>query len=144
MNKKYLLIPIVIGLLGTGYVLSQGESYESPEIEPVEDDKIRICFDVTAIIISSGKERTRSFCREYPMDLLNKCTHGRYGQVIECRNTLRQEVKQDLKNWYKVKVPTEIKQKIKLKDLILTSISHEPYQGWVGCKYDFMNDEMVC
>lgn len=144
MNKKHLLIPLILGLLIIGYALSQGESYESPEIEPVIDDNIKICFDVTVVVVSSGKEVQRSFCRNYPVDLLWKCKYTRYGVPIKCENTLRQEVKSDLRNWYRIRIPHEIKEKITLKDLTLTSISLEQYQNWVGCKYDFMSDDIVC
>jgi len=142
--KKYLVIPIIIGLLVTGYALSQSESYESPEINPVEDDKIESCFTVTIEVVATSNTRQYDFCRKYPDDLLNKCQYTRYGKAFNCKNVLKKTVEQDLKKWYRIKVPTEIKAKIKLKDLTLTSISHPDYQNWVGCKYDFMTDSIKC
>lgn len=144
MKKKIYLLALLITLLLIG-VYAVGESFISPEIEPFTDDKINICFEVKVTVVATGNEKSKSFCRKYPTDLLNHCDYGRYGQVIgECKNILKKEVKRDLKNWYKLKLPKEIKQKVTLKDLTVTSISYEPYQNWVGCKYDFLNEDIVC
>lgn len=146
MKKKYLGVSLIIlGIIfSTSFAYSQLQSFESPEIEPIEEDKIKMCFEVTVKIIATGKERQKTFCREYPIDLLYKCQYDRYGLPINCKNILKKEVQQDLKNWYKYKLPKEIKTKIQLKDLTLISISHPNYQKWVGCKYDFMTDKITC
>lgn len=123
--------------LGTPIILAE-------EIEPAVEDKITTDFEVTLKIIATGNEISRTFSRKYPIDLLNYCKYDRYGKPIKCKNMLKQEIEEDLRKWYKIKLRHKIKKKIKPMSLTLIAIGHPDYQHWVGCSYDFMTDKIIC
>jgi len=138
MDKKWLIIPIMLSLLTIG-VLSQTESFQK-SIEPIISDKIQVCYSYKLEDPKSKVATTFNMCRKYPQDLTNKCKYNRYGKEIKCENILIKEIGLDMKNWYNKRLPMEIKKDLDLKDLTVTNADGDA-SSLEGKKWDFINEE---
>jgi hypothetical protein len=128
-----MILLVSILLLSIGFALSQTESEENP-IEPIKSDKITLCYRYTL------DKETYSRCSEYPKDLVNKCQHDRYGNPINCRDMLLNEVNKDIKNWYSETLPREITDTKTLSDMTVYYTSEE-LSALKDGKWDFINEK---